>query len=283
MATPVSLQESVTRISAWLGGSGESARLVEINKGKLRQTLASIVETIEAMEVTMQSITRAIGAVTGGGAGVSKLAIHTNELLGFTDLYLRRVNVGGQASAIPSGSPQVKVYTGNASGVATLAATVDLLSEGGVLDLSSAEVELNPVKATLTTALAGADNDLVFTAVDAGDDGNDITVTYTDPSGNSQPLVVSVSGSDIDVSVETDGGGALISTAAEVQAAIEAKAEAAALVTVANSGSDDGSGAVIAMATANLSGGGLAYIDVTADSAANYAMMEVELIVRGEV
>lgn len=48
------------------------------------------------------------------------------------------------------------------------------------------------VSATLTTALAGADNDLLFTAKVGGSGGNAITVRYTDPVGNNQALAVTV-------------------------------------------------------------------------------------------
>jgi hypothetical protein len=49
--------------------------------------------------------------------------------------------------------------------------------------------------------------------------------------------------------------GQIISTAANVKTAVDAHTEAAALVDIANSGADDGSGVVTAMAATNLSGG----------------------------
>lgn len=76
---------------------------------------------------------------------------------------------------------------------------------------------------------------ILVTALVAGaEPGNRIDVKITDPSGNNQPLAVTMTEDFtdllIDVSIETDGGGALISTLAEVIAAINDAAGAAGLV-----------------------------------------------------
>lgn len=110
------------------------------------------------------------------------------------------------------------------------------------------------VAASLTTALTGANNDLVYTAVDAGAAGNDITVTYV-VSGTDTPLSVDVTGTDIVVNVETDSGDAAVSTANEVKAAIAGDQDASALVTVADAAENDGSGVVTALSETGLTGG----------------------------
>lgn len=115
-------------------------------------------------------------------------------------------------------------------------------------------------RATANVNPTGDDNGLTYTAVTAGADGNAITVTYVDPAGNDQALAVSVTGNAISVSLATNGGGTITSTAAAVLAAVAAKAEAAALVTVAimttDAGvADDGSGVVTAMSATTLAGG----------------------------
>lgn len=111
------------------------------------------------------------------------------------------------------------------------------------------------VAASLTTALAGANNDLKFTAKTAGTGGNAITVAYIDPSANDAVLAISVVGSAITVNLATSSEGAITSTAADILAAIEADEEASALVTVTNAGSDTGAGVVTALAAASLTGG----------------------------
>jgi hypothetical protein len=114
--------------------------------------------------------------------------------------------------------------------------------------------ELAPPKATLTTALTGANNDLVYTARTGGPKGNSIRVQYV-VSGTNTPLSVTVRGFDIIVNVATDGGGAATSTAAQVESAVESAASH--LVMVANAPGNDGTGVVAAMSLTALSGGAL--------------------------
>lgn len=125
-------------------------------------------------------------------------------------------------------------------------------SGSGIPDVSA--------KAAATVNPAGDDNSLTFTAKAFGPAGNDISVAYADPAANESPLSVDVDGSAIVVNLETDAEGAIVSTAADVLAAIEADEGADALVDVeidaTDSGlGDDGSGVVTAMVAANLTGG----------------------------
>lgn len=106
--------------------------------------------------------------------------------------------------------------------------------------------------ATLTTALAGANNDLSYTAKTAG--ASAITVRYV-VAGASTPLTVSVSGSDITVNVATNGSSAATSTATQVKTAIDGNGPASALVSVANAAGNDGTGVVAAMGATALTGG----------------------------
>jgi hypothetical protein len=109
------------------------------------------------------------------------------------------------------------------------------------------------VKASLTTALAGVNNDLKFTARVGGTAGNLIQVAYV--VGVSQPLTVAVVGTTITVRPATNASSVPTSTAAQVAAAIAANVTANNLVAVTNAGADTGAGAVTAMALTNLSGG----------------------------
>lgn len=113
---------------------------------------------------------------------------------------------------------------------------------------------LTPPKAALTTALAGTNNDLVFTAVTGGPGGNSIRIQYS-VAGTSTLLSITRSGYDIIVNVATSGAGAAISTASEVRAALVQAVPS--LISIANAGSDDGSGVVTSMALTALTGGSL--------------------------
>ena len=109
--------------------------------------------------------------------------------------------------------------------------------------------------ASLTTGLVGANNDLVFTARYPGLQGNLISVTYT-VTGNSTPLTVAVTGGhNIAVGVATNSGGAAISTASEIMAAVNASAQAESLAIVTLASSNSGAGVVTALTKTFLAGG----------------------------
>jgi hypothetical protein len=121
-------------------------------------------------------------------------------------------------------------------------------------DASTQEVTPDDgVKATVTVDMTNANADLTYKAKVCGTGGNSITVTHVDPLGNEQPLTVTVVGTDITVSLETDETGTIISTANEVKAAIDADTDASLLVSVSVEGT--GAGVVEAKAEATLSGG----------------------------
>lgn len=121
-------------------------------------------------------------------------------------------------------------------------ATVDMLE----FDVNAPEAS---VKATVTTAMAGTNNDLVFTAKTGGAAGNDITVLIESTGNGDEPLAVVVVGNAITVVPATDSGAEVTSTAADVKAAIEGDAAAAALIDVAFAGGNDGTGVVVSSAT----------------------------------
>jgi hypothetical protein len=114
--------------------------------------------------------------------------------------------------------------------------------------------ESRATTATLTTSLAGANNDLTFTAKNAGSAGNNISVTYTDPGGVTATLGIVVSGTDITVNLGR-AASAINTTAAALATAVAADIGANNLVRVANASGNDGTGLVTAMAKTNLAGG----------------------------
>lgn len=112
---------------------------------------------------------------------------------------------------------------------------------------------IDPVNSTLSTALAGANNDLTYTAKTAGIIGDSITIRYiggTDINAHA----VSVTGTAITVQCKTTGT-TITTSSGDIITLIEASAAASALVGVVNKGEDNGTGAVIAMAATPLAGG----------------------------
>jgi hypothetical protein len=118
--------------------------------------------------------------------------------------------------------------------------------------------------ATVTLEPTGDDNDIDITAIAAGATGNGYSVELLDPSANDSPLSVTTSDYLLfSVNLETDSEGAIVSTAAEVIAALTAYAPFAALMTADNTAANDGSGVVEAIAEAALTGGGANYAITT--------------------
>jgi hypothetical protein len=119
--------------------------------------------------------------------------------------------------------------------------------------IPDAEFDIGALPALAVINPTGSFNSLTYTAVTAGEAGNDITVTYADPNASNYPLSVSVSGKNITVNLRTDYNGRIVSTADEVKAAILASGPASALVDVTSN--ELGYGYVTAISKTYLSGG----------------------------
>jgi hypothetical protein len=112
------------------------------------------------------------------------------------------------------------------------------------------------VAASLATGKVSDNNAITYTAVDAGDDGNDLAVEMLN-TGKEKALSVDVDGDTISVTLATNGTGAgeVTSTAAQVIAAIAEHDTASQLVKAANTGASSGAGVVAAVAKTSLAGG----------------------------
>lgn len=108
-------------------------------------------------------------------------------------------------------------------------------------------------RATLTTNLTGANNDLFLFSKVPGTTGNAITFRIA-VAGNNTPPSVAVAGSAITVNAATDGAGAVLSTASDVRKAINFNQAAYLLVHAQNAPANDGTGVVTALAATNLTG-----------------------------
>jgi hypothetical protein len=110
------------------------------------------------------------------------------------------------------------------------------------------------VRATLTTALAGTNNDALISALYHGSAGNSIRFRIV-VSGVSTPASVAVSGNDITFNSATSGASAATSTLDQMIAAVNGNAAAAKLVFLQRAPANDGTGVVAALAYTNLTGG----------------------------
>jgi hypothetical protein len=109
------------------------------------------------------------------------------------------------------------------------------------------------VRASLTTALTGTNNDLKFRAWEGGTAGNSISITYT-VAGTNTPLSVVRATNAITVNVATNGAGAATSTATQVMTAVNAS-QAHVLLYANLATGNDGTGVVTALGTTSLAGG----------------------------
>lgn len=134
--------------------------------------------------------------------------------------------------------------------IPTLMKTDPQVSQG-TREVPIAEV----IAATLTTALAGADNDVKYTSKELGPGGNSVRIAYINPGGTVGRTIV-VAGKDVTVNLAVTAGAInATETAASIVASINADAAASKVVSAAVKVGDSGLGVVIAMALTNLTGG----------------------------
>jgi hypothetical protein len=124
--------------------------------------------------------------------------------------------------------------------------------------MSNKSITTSPAdgRASKTFGVVASDNAIRYTAKEPGVEGNEITITHVDPPGNNAALDVTVTGSDITVSLATDGASAVTSKADAVVDAINADVEANLLVSASSAvGDSNGTGVVAAAAETALTGG----------------------------
>lgn len=139
-----------------------------------------------------------------------------------------------------------------------LAANVDLETFPDINDCELAAfdgAEQAGNNATLTTALTGNNNDILFTARKSGVSGNIIQIQYFNPATPSQPLSVTLTGSLIKVNLATNASSQITTTASEILTAIANSTQAKSLVKPVLAAGNNGVGIVTALAATNLTGG----------------------------
>ncbi|MDR2302472.1 MAG: flagellar hook-associated protein FlgK [Deltaproteobacteria bacterium] len=106
--------------------------------------------------------------------------------------------------------------------------------------------------AELKTSFKHTNNDVLFTAVSKGEDGEKVSVEYYDPAAANQSLSIQVyeandGSQNIRVSLATDQNGQIITTAGDIVAAINSHVTARTLVTAQTPSEENGLGLVEAM------------------------------------
>ena len=173
-----------------------------------------------------------------------------------TAIELRAIAYDPQLQALAMGGEVAEVtqVAGTAiSAARTLIQGRQAKLPGRFIDPASVVVGIGDSAAT---GVVGSNNALTWTALEPTTSAaSGITVTIVDPATASAALAVSVSGTDISVSLATDGTSDEISTAAQVLAAVNAHPAASALVVASHTTGSDGTGVVAAVAETALTGG----------------------------
>lgn len=169
-----------------------------------------------------------------------------------------------------------------ASGALTAGMPVASDSVGRAVDITTVSGAA-AVAASLLTGVVASNNAIRWTARDAGDAGNGVSVTILGSTGANVSLSVAVNGNDIVVTPATNGSSVVTSTATLVEAAIAASAAANALVSVANESTSTGAGVVTAVSATNLAGGAdaraTAYLaGIAVADAADGALAMIDLV-----
>lgn len=135
--------------------------------------------------------------------------------------------------------------------------------------------------ATLDVGVEGDNNAITFTANKEGTAGNGIKVSMIG-TGASQPLEIRLVNDEIRIQLKTDAVPAIVSTAAEVIAAINSSLLVKDLITAANTGESTGEGVVVAAPATPLADGADGAITSTAAeviAAVNASLLAKELVV----
>lgn len=176
----------------------------------------------------------------------------------------------GAATVEVSGSKgQEVVFLGSSSTLANVKDAINGTTDStGVTAriVDGLSVKQNAAANTLTTAVAGNNNDLVFTDARATTQlgsnaslGGAVNIVYAVAGNNTALSVGTTTASNgnttITVNLATNGNGAATSTASDVLTAVNQDATASKYVTAALASGNDGTGTVAALGSTALSGG----------------------------
>lgn len=248
-ALPVSL--NVTRASGaiLLKGTGNPGATLKLKRNGTLLPLVTIAND-GTWDYEMSSDSDADGSVLPSGTNLitaTQLDLSGSESA--VTAQTLTINVSGSA-------PQAPVVTIPAANAKIADTTPELK---GTAPANTTVKIYNATK--VTTAMAGADNDITLTARSH----KAATITLVDPPGNNAALSVSVTGTDITVNLATDGASAITTTATQLVAAINASTAAAGLVKAAVKSGDSGAGVVTALASTAIAASSLV-AETTANS-----------------
>jgi len=194
---------------------------------------------------------------------------------------------GGDLSAstnfeIAGASGNQVLFLGSSSTVDDIATAINAVSDVTGVD---AVVSTASTAGTVTLDSTPANSDVVFTDArttsGSGIFSESVDVVFADPSANSSALSLSVvtdanGDSTITVNLETNGDGTIVSTADDIETAINGNAQSNALVTAAGEG--DGSGVAEAIAAQTLADGTNAVLALTSTNFGSREFVDLNVL-----
>jgi hypothetical protein len=257
---PVTLNSHHTNVVFNAITKGASTNNITIEYADPGASNAALSVTVSGTAIQISLATDATGTITTTAADVVT-AVNGNTAAAA----LLTATAAGQADGVVAPVPPTNLAGGSGpnllrdtvlslnllDGFQTIVNRLIMIPVGTV---PGTEIKLGAVYANVLIAPVGATNNaLIFTAVQSGSQGNNITIRYADPNASNSPISVSVSDYAITVNLATDYTGRVVSTADEVKNAINMDPAASALVTAASSGA--GYGYVRSITPTNLRGG----------------------------
>jgi len=186
---------------------------------------------------TAAEVAAAITADTDAAALVTAVAGGTTTALigAYDETFLPGGRVATLSDSVPLGTGEGQAGEGNYA-AANLVAVVHPASKAASLDLYPEDA----FAFLVVDPPLGTNNVIRFTAVDPGITGNDITIEYEYLQQPSVTLDVTVTGSAIKITLETDAASDIASIASDIVTAVNADVQANLLVLAAAVGTDTG-------------------------------------------
>lgn len=205
------------------------------NSSSVITTTSALIKALALSNAAVAALVTAVSPVGDTGVGVVTARSTTNLANG----------LGLRLEAALSMTLTLKDSTGANKLVSDLLWDVNVWPEA---------TQMVARRGSFTTVLVTAVNDQIrYLAKNSGVSGNSITLTYVNPGTASQPLGISVTGSDITVNLATNSSSVVNSTATQIKSAIESNSAANALVYATLLG--NGSGTAAAFTETSLAGG----------------------------
>jgi flagellin len=263
------IEANQLQIDAALSAINKIASNTSFAGDKLIDGSKAFVTNLSTLDAAKLSDYQVDEAVFGSASSISLDAQVTQQAEKAALRYVGGAFTSAATVEVKGSKGQEVLFLGETSTLANVADAINGVADStGVSARVLSGLTKNEAAAanTLTTAIAGNNNDLVFTDARATTQlgsnaslGGSVSIVYA-VAGNNTALSVNTStatngNTTITVNLATDGNGAATSTASSVLTAINQDATASSFVSAALAAGNDGTGVTAALASTALAGG----------------------------